>query len=488
MKTFYDFINKTILISLHTILFISLSWSCKKNPPEANEGNDTTIYDQTYCYLNAEEPSDGTGQWYIISGELGAIEEPENPKSKFSTMKIGKSYTLSWKVTNDDGFSTDDVKINFMYSTTPSTAFAGNDTIIYDTNICILDANTPKIGNGSWNITSGNGGSIDNNSNPNAILTGVVGETYVLEWTISLPDKETTDNVTIKFQTSDEPTPANAGNDIEIYYTTQLTLNGNTPYAGTGQWTILSGTGGTINSPSDPQSTFTGTIGQTYLLEWAISTSTKTSADTMQIAIKQFVACGDTMIDTRDNQKYSTVQIGTQCWMGENMNIGTMINGTAEQTDDATIQKYCYNNSESNCDECGGLYQWDEMMQYVTTESSQGICPSGYHVPSDEEWKTLEKYLGMTQTEADQANVWRGAPVGDMLKEGGSSGYNEKLCGRRPSGGGFYYKGTYGYPYTSTESGGTNAWRRCLANSLSTVGRWNTFPKDYAFSVRCLKD
>jgi hypothetical protein len=65
-------------------------------------------------------------------------------------------------------------------------------------------------------------------------------------------------------------------------------------------------------------------------------------------------------------QIYNTVAIGYQCWLKENLNIGTRINGSQNQTDNGIIEKYCYDDNESNCDEYGGLYQWDEMMQYTT--------------------------------------------------------------------------------------------------------------------------
>ena len=66
-------------------------------------------------------------------------------------------------------------------------------------------------------------------------------------------------------------------------------------------------------------------------------------------------------------QTYSIVSIGTQCWMAENLNVGTRIDDPANQTNNSTLEKYCYDNLESNCDVYGGLYQWNEMMQYVTT-------------------------------------------------------------------------------------------------------------------------
>ncbi len=195
----------------------------------------------------------------------------------------------------------------------------------------------------------------------------------------------------------------------------------------------------------------------------------------------------DSIVDERDGQMYKVVKLGDQWWMAENLNVGTMINGDENQQDNGLIEKYCYDDDTTKCNECGGLYQWNEMMQYSTAEGTQGICPENWHIPSDAEWKELEIFLGMSSSDADDENTWRGSPVGTKLKEGGSSGYDEKLCGRRNSNGTFSFYGTYGYPYTSTEDG-SNAWRRCLDINASSVGRWNTFPKSYAFSVRCITD
>ena len=93
----------------------------------------------------------------------------------------------------------------------------------------------------------------------------------------------------------------------------------------------------------------------------------------------------DTFTDSRDNQTYKWVKIGSQVWMAENLNVGTRINsGLWEQvqTNNGTIEKYCYDNTESNCDIYGGLYEWNEMIQYASFDDEtigtiQGICPDG---------------------------------------------------------------------------------------------------------------
>lgn len=103
--------------------------------------------------------------------------------------------------------------------------------------------------------------------------------------------------------------------------------------------------------------------------------------------------CGDSLFDERDSKKYSTVLIGEQCWMAENLNIGNMINANRKPSDNGIIEKYCYINNIDNCNIFGGLYQWDEAMQYKTIEGTQGICPEGWHVPTDKDWCLLTKFI-----------------------------------------------------------------------------------------------
>ncbi|MDR3666696.1 MAG: FISUMP domain-containing protein, partial [Ignavibacteriaceae bacterium] len=93
-------------------------------------------------------------------------------------------------------------------------------------------------------------------------------------------------------------------------------------------------------------------------------------------------------------QTYNTIAIGDQCWLKENLNIGTMIDSTQNPSNNGIIEKYCYNNDSVKCSIYGGLYQWDEAMQYDTTEGSKGICPTGWHVPSWNEFATLKSFVG----------------------------------------------------------------------------------------------
>ncbi|MDR0982550.1 MAG: PEGA domain-containing protein, partial [Culturomica sp.] len=172
---------------------------------------------------------------------------------------------------------------------------------------------------------------------------------------------------------------------------------------------------------------------------------------------KTSATCGSDFTDSRDNQVYPTVRIGSQCWMSKNLNYGSRVSGDDYDTHKRSgVQKICYKNSESNCNKYGGLYSWNETVngdksgsiKYVSGSSKviQGICPDGWHVPSDEEFKTLEKYLGMSSSEADDKwsmEKWgRGTDEGRKLKsrdywdeyDSSTSGTNSSGWDGRPGG------------------------------------------------------
>jgi len=100
--------------------------------------------------------------------------------------------------------------------------------------------------------------------------------------------------------------------------------------------------------------------------------------------------CEGYMKDIRDGKQYNITKIGTYCWMAENLNAGTRIDGIIDQQDNGIIEKYCYSDNEANCDQYGGLYIWDELMNWVATSGAQGICPESWHVPTDWEIKFPE--------------------------------------------------------------------------------------------------
>ncbi|MGC4023164.1 MAG: hypothetical protein QM734_15065 [Cyclobacteriaceae bacterium] len=234
-------------------------------PTTANAGADQGVCGSSTS-LAGNSPSVGSGLWTITTGVGGSITTPASPTSAF-TGTIGVSYTLRWTISNGAcTASTDDV--NIVFSTPPTTADAGPDQALCGSSTN-LSGNTPASGSGLWAIVSGSGGSFANASSPSSSFSGTAGTTYVLSWTISNGAcTPSTDNVTIKFDQS--PTVAAVGSDQQVCGTS-TSLTGNTPVVGSGLWSILTGTGGSVTTPTSPTSNFTGTVGTTYTLRWTIS-------------------------------------------------------------------------------------------------------------------------------------------------------------------------------------------------------------------------
>ena len=248
---------------------------------------------------------------------------------------------------------------------------------------------------------------------------------------------------------------------------------------GTGTWTM----NGTYNK----EGTYVGNL----VINGSIEPGTNSSTWT----------CGDQLI--YDAQSYATVSIGSQCWMAENLNIGTMINGNSNQANNNIIEKYCYNNNSSNCATYGGLYQWKEMMQYTTMESTQGVCPTGWHLPSDSEWMTLEEELGIcsgTGSGCSGATGWRGSNEGSKMAGNVALWYSGPLVSDPEFGTSnldilpagycdnhmFHYLNGGTYLWSSSENG-SYAWYRDLGYGYTAVER-NYVHKHYSFVVRCVKD
>jgi len=201
--------------------------------------------------------------------------------------------------------------------------------------------------------------------------------------------------------------------------------------------------------------------------------------------IVEGTGCGNSV--AHGGQDYATVQIGTQCWFAENLNIGTKLAaGTTEPADNGTIEKWCYDNSDANCTADGGFYNWDEAMQYTETAGAQGICPSGWHIPTDSEQDALDQYFATGTCNTSRSGAYDCDPAGTALKEGGSSGFEGVLSGGRNTNGSFSSLDT-NTDFWSSSVSGANAWRRGLNVSLATVRR-HPYDQALGFSIRCLKN
>ncbi len=204
-----------------------------------------------------------------------------------------------------------------------------------------------------------------------------------------------------------------------------------------------------------------------------------------------------TMTDTRDNKTYKTVKIGDQVWMAENLNY---------DYNKGTAKSYCYDDNEANCDVTGRLYTWAAAIDSVALANDadnpqtcgfgktctlptvvQGVCPSGWHLPTYDEWQTLFKAVGGSSA------------AGKALKSG--SGWNSNGNGTDAYGFSALPAGDRSYDgYFSYAGYSANFWSASEDNSLSAYLMYLNYyledarmhdsgsGKSNGFSVRCLQD
>ena len=205
-----------------------------------------------------------------------------------------------------------------------------------------------------------------------------------------------------------------------------------------------------------------------------------------------------------DGNVYETIKIGDQWWMAENLKVTRYRNGDAipyvsdwlQWRDLSTDARCAFENSENNANIYGYLYNW------YAVKDSRNIAPSGWRIPTDEDWKQLEMHLGMSQSQVDD-NQWRGTNEGSKLAgnaslwkssrvtsdpEFGTSGFSALPGGYREDlNAQFVDLGSYAYFWTSTSSKTYEAWNRGIRNIFLSVLRTDIH-KRTGCSVRCVRE
>ena len=183
---------------------------------------------------------------------------------------------------------------------------------------------------------------------------------------------------------------------------------------------------------------------------------------------------------------YNTVLIGDQCWLKENLNIGTMITTTPDQEQDqnnnGTMEKYCYDNNPRNCDTFGGLYQWDEAMQYTNSEGSQGICPEGWHIATLADFDTLKAEVNNDGNALKAIGEGTGSGAGTD-----TSGFSALLAGYEATNS-FNYFSEFASFWSSTELNSFDKVNSMYLNDFDSEIYLVNNAKDLGFSIRCVKD
>src|SRR5690554_1030473 len=245
------------------------------------------------------------------------------------------------------------------------------------------------------------------------------------------------------------------------------------------------------------------TANTTYYVRAYATNSNGTAYGSAMSFTTQEGSSGSTFTDPRDGKVYQTVVIGDQVWMAENLAYLPSVNMVADGSEDAAgSYYYVYGYDGTNVADAkatdnyatyGVLYNWTAAMDGEASSSTnpsgiQGVCPAGWHLPSDAEWTELTDYLGGTSV------------AGGKLKETGTThwaspntgatnetGFTALPGGERYYDGAFYNIGYYGSWWSATELSATYAWYRSMDYDSSNVYRGD-HNKEVGFSVRCLRD
>ena len=242
----------------------------------------------------------------------------------------------------------------------------------------------------------------------------------------------------------------------------------------------------------------------------------------------QFEFQFETFIDARDNHEYKYIEIGNQTWMAENLaflpSVSPSSSGSWGEAYGGTLGGTSYNDpyyyvyhyqgidvteakATNNFNTVGVLYNWPAAMSGENSSSAnpsevQGCCPEGWHLPSDEEWKQLEMYLGMSQEDFDRDGPRYSLDAGklkdisfDNDKSNNESGFSALKGGRNYIGqfqmighyASWWSSTDYVHPRFPTEIDTLEAWNRDMNSMSDHVNRWGYF-KHMGFSVRCVKD
>ncbi|MBO6050678.1 MAG: hypothetical protein J6P65_01705 [Bacteroidales bacterium] len=219
---------------------------------------------------------------------------------------------------------------------------------------------------------------------------------------------------------------------------------------------------------------------------------------------------GAATVTDYDNNTYNTVQIGAQCWMKENLRTTRYANGTSiplgTSTSSITSYRYNPNNNANSVPTYGYLYNWPAVMHGASSSSSnpsgvQGICPNGWHVPSDAEWTQLTNYVGcQTQYQCNNssdyiakalASTTGWSSTGETCAVGSNPSTNNATGFSALPAGGYYdhYSdfGGYAYFWSATKYNGNSAYVRILRYNYAYVNRLG-LTEYYGFSVRCVRD
>jgi len=330
---------------------------------------------------------------------------------------------------------------------------------------------TPTNGGGlpsyQWKVNGGNAGSNNSTFTYNPVNGDLVSCTLNSNLPCTLNNPTTSSIIMISL-----PAPAVSFtlcfDSITILSAAPLQLKGGIPVGGTYSGQGVSSGGFTPSIAGVGVKTISYTYTNMYTCSSLMTRTIKV------LAVPSF-SCGQSLTDIRDNTVYPTIQLGSQCWMQKNLNYGNSIQGAIEQTDNCINEKYCYNDNAANCSLYGGLYLWDEMMAYTNTPGAQGLCPPGWHIPTQSEWNTLFTLY--------QNQALAGKPLQDSI----FNGFRAKESGIVYSNISWKFEGFATVYWTSNPYGVIKALSHGMNMQNFSVSDYYS-NRSNAFAVRCLRD
>lgn len=441
--------NTIIVFQLPTVTLAPFQPVCLNTPP---------------FLLTGGSPSGGT---YTGTGVTANMFNP-------GTAGIG-THVITYTYTDGNGCTNSNSgTITVGWVPEPPGIITGNDTICQEAMLVGYSITpVPNATSYAWSVVpsgactfSGNWASVTANWSPTFTGTGLIFVAGINE----CGQGSNGNPITVMVHPKPVMSFAKCIDTVTTSLAQPITLKGGIPlggsYSGPGVnssqgifYTALAGTGNRIINYS-----YTNFFGCTASISRAISVSNPVPWN-----------CGSVLSDIRDNRQYSTILIGTQCWMAENLNYGMRINSMQYQRDNCIIEKYCFNDDPAYCTSYGGLYQWDEVMAYSDTQGKQGLCPPGWHIPVEPEWTILF------------SNYFNSGFAGSPLKATGYSGFDAILPGVSFYSANFNFFSFATFFWSSESPSPEKAWSHGMNDPDPSVSLYAS-SKSNAYSMRCIKD
>jgi len=233
---------------------------------------------------------------------------------------------------------------------------------------------------------------------------------------------------------------------------------------------------------------------QTYFLRskgWAIAILimglfSACRKETVQLVYKP--CPGAELVRDVEQNTYPTVQIGDQCWLRENLRTSSYRNGdeipVIEEDSlwlSTSAGAFSFYTNDPDQDTLEGV-----LYNHFAISDNRGLCPTGWHVPTDAEWTTLQEYISRGDKEGGALKDTLGW---DFPNAGAANlvGYRARAAGFRAATGGFGGQGIHGFWWSATQADPGKAWSRQLNYASTSMFRNSNFLL-FGMSVRCLKD